>query len=43
MRIGYVSLNFDYSASSLPIGFNVHIKGPILLSSPIYAAAKYRS
>jgi hypothetical protein len=33
MRIGYVSLNFDYSASNLPIGFNVHIKGPILLAS----------
>jgi hypothetical protein len=32
-RVGYVSLNFDYSASSLPIGFDVHIKGPILLAS----------
>ena len=33
LRVGYVSLNFDYSASSLPIGFDVHIKGPILLAS----------
>jgi hypothetical protein len=33
LRVGYVSLNFDYSASSLPVGFDVHIKGPILLAS----------
>jgi hypothetical protein len=33
LRVGYVSLNFDYSASSLPIGFDVRIKGPILLTS----------
>jgi hypothetical protein len=33
LRVGYVSLNFDYSAASLPIGFDVHIKGPILLAS----------
>jgi hypothetical protein len=32
LRVGYVSLNFDYSASSLPVGFDVHIKGPILLA-----------
>jgi hypothetical protein len=33
LRVGYVSLNFDYSANSLPVGFDVHIKGPILLAS----------
>jgi hypothetical protein len=33
LRVGYISLNFDYSASSSPIGFDVHIKGPILLAS----------
>jgi hypothetical protein len=33
LRVGYVSLNFDYSANSLPIGFNVHMKGPIFLAS----------
>jgi hypothetical protein len=33
LRVGYVSLNFDYSANSLPLGFNVHMKGPIFLAS----------
>jgi hypothetical protein len=33
LRLGYISLNFDYSASSLPIGFNVHMRGPILLAA----------
>lgn len=33
LRLGYVSLNFDYSANSVPIGFDVHMKGPILLAS----------
>jgi hypothetical protein len=33
LRVGYLSLNFDYSASSFPLGFDVHIKGPILLAS----------
>jgi hypothetical protein len=33
LRVGYLSLNFDYSASNQPLGFDVHIKGPILLAS----------
>jgi hypothetical protein len=33
LRVGYVSLNFDYSANNLPLGFDVHIKGPILLAA----------
>ena len=33
LRLGYLSLNFDYSASSLPLGFDVHMKGPIFAAS----------
>jgi hypothetical protein len=33
LRVGYLSLNFDYSAQSFPIGFDVHMKGPIFLAS----------
>ena len=33
LRVGYVSLNFDYTTNDGAIGFDVHIKGPILLAS----------
>ena len=33
MRIGYRSLNFDYTAEGGGIGFNVHMKGPILAAT----------
>jgi len=33
LRVGYVSLNFDYTESVGAVGFDVHIKGPILLAS----------
>ncbi|HTW54721.1 MAG TPA: hypothetical protein VME45_22725 [Stellaceae bacterium] len=29
-QVGYRSLNLAYSASSRPLGFNVHMKGPLL-------------
>ena len=32
MRLGYRSLNFDYTAEN-SLGFNVHMKGPILAAS----------
>jgi Protein of unknown function (DUF1269) len=33
LRLGYRSLNFDYSASDSPLSFNVHMKGPILAAT----------
>ena len=33
LRVGYVSLNFDYTTNVGAVGFDVHIKGPILLAS----------
>jgi hypothetical protein len=32
LRLGYRSLNFDYTAAS-SLGFNVHMKGPLLAAS----------
>ena len=29
-RVGYRSLNVDYQASGKPLGYNVHMKGPLL-------------
>ena len=29
-RVGYRSLNVDYQASGKPLGYNVHLKGPLL-------------
>jgi hypothetical protein len=33
MQIGYRSLNVNYSASGVPIGFNAHMKGPLLAAT----------
>ncbi|MGH7114417.1 MAG: hypothetical protein ACREE9_07965 [Stellaceae bacterium] len=33
LRLGYRSLNFNYQASGGDLGFNVHMKGPILAAS----------
>jgi hypothetical protein len=33
LRLGYRSLNFNYQASDSNLGFNVHMKGPILAGS----------
>jgi hypothetical protein len=33
LRVGYLSLNFDYTTNVGAVGFDVHIKGPILLAS----------
>jgi hypothetical protein len=33
LRLGYLSLNFDYSADNTSLGFNVHMKGPILAAA----------
>lgn len=33
MHVGYRSLNFDYSAEGGGLGFNVHMRGPILAAS----------
>jgi hypothetical protein len=30
LHVGYRSLNVSYSASERPVGFNVHLKGPLL-------------
>ncbi len=30
LRTGYRSLNVSYQASGSPLGFNVHMKGPII-------------
>jgi hypothetical protein len=29
-RVGYRSLNVNYQASGAPLGFNLHMKGPLL-------------
>jgi len=33
LRLGYRSLNFNYQASGINLGFNVHMKGPILAAT----------
>jgi hypothetical protein len=33
LQLGYRSLNFDYTASRFPIGFNTHMRGPILAAT----------
>jgi hypothetical protein len=33
LRLGYRSLNFNYQASDSNLGFNVHMKGPILAAT----------
>ena len=33
LRLGYRSLNFNYQASGSKLGFNVHMKGPILAAT----------
>ncbi len=33
LRIGYRSLNVNYQAGGRPLGFNVHMKGPIIVAS----------
>jgi hypothetical protein len=33
VHLGYRSLNVSYSASERPIGFNVHLKGPIIAAT----------
>jgi hypothetical protein len=33
MQIGYRSLNVNYTASAKPIGFNAHMKGPLLAAT----------
>ena len=33
LRLGYRSLNFNYQASDSDLGFNVHMKGPILAAT----------
>jgi hypothetical protein len=30
LHLGYRSLNFNYQASGRNLGFNVHLRGPIL-------------
>ena len=30
VHLGYRSLNVSYTASERPVGFNVHMKGPII-------------
>jgi hypothetical protein len=30
LHLGYRSLNFNYAASDSNLGFNVHLRGPIL-------------
>ena len=32
-HLGYRSLNFNYQASGSNLGFNVHMKGPILAAT----------
>jgi hypothetical protein len=33
LRAGYASLNVSYSANERPLGFNVHLKGPIIAAT----------
>jgi hypothetical protein len=33
LHLGYRTLNFDYTASQIAIGFNVHLRGPILAAT----------
>jgi hypothetical protein len=33
LQLGYRSLNFDYTASRFPVGFNTHMRGPILAAT----------
>ena len=33
LHLGYRSLNFNYSADNSSLGFNVHMKGPLLVAS----------
>ena len=33
LHLGYRSLNVSYSASERPVGFNLHMKGPIIAAS----------
>ena len=33
MQIGYRSLNVSYTANEKPIGFNAHMKGPLLAAT----------
>ena len=33
LRLGYRSLNFNYQASDSNLGFNVHMKGPIIAAT----------
>ena len=33
LQLGYRSLNFNYQASGRDLGFNVHMKGPIIAAT----------
>jgi hypothetical protein len=42
LQLGYRNLNFNYQASGRDLGFNVHMKGPIIAATFRFSTLKSR-